>query len=33
MIFGNNEFFFQESIEMELKISFIIFKGVFEWEK
>ena len=33
MIFGNNEFFFQESIEMELKISFKIFKGVFEWEK
>ena len=30
LIFVNMEIFFQEYIEMELKIFFIIFEGIFE---
>ena len=32
LIFVNMEIFFQEYIEMELKIFFIIFEGIFEWQ-
>ena len=33
LIFVNEEIFFQEYIEMELKIFFIIFEEFFEWQK
>ena len=33
LTFVNKEIFFQEYVEMELKIFFIIFEGFFDWQK
>ena len=33
LIFVDNEIFFQEYIELELKAFFIIFEGYLEWQK
>ena len=33
LTFVNKEIFFQEYVEMELKIIFVIFEVFFEWQK